>query len=65
MYKKRLKIGWKKVHGKSLSVCYRKNSFNFISDGLNLLVWVTHEKFELDRWIQKLFIFKPRASVQL
>ena len=63
MYKKGLKIGWKKVHGKSLSVCYRKNSFNFNSDGLNLLVWVTHKKFELDRWIRKLFILKSRATV--
>ena len=59
---KGLEIGWKKVHRKSLSVCLKKNSSNFISDGLKLLVWVTHKKFELDRWIQKLFIFKPRAS---
>ena len=61
MYKNGLKIVWKKVHGKSLSLCYQKNSSNFISDGLNLLVWVTHKKFELDIWIRKLFIFKPWA----
>ena len=61
---KGLKIGWKKVHWKSLSVCLKKNSSNFISDGLKLLVWVTHKKFELDRWIRKLLIFKPRANVK-
>ena len=59
---KGLKIGWKKVHRKSLSVWLKKNPFNFISDGLKLLVWVTHKKFERDRWIQKLLIFKPRAN---
>ena len=52
-----------KVRRKSLSVCLKKNSPNFISDGLKLLVWVTHKKFELDRWIQQLLIFKPRATV--
>ena len=62
IHKKVLKIGWKKVHRKSFSVCLKKNSSNFISDGLNLLVWVTHKKIELDRWIRKLFIFKQRAS---
>ena len=61
---KGLKIGWKKVHRKSLSVCLKKNPSNFISDGLKLLVWVTHKQFELDRWIQKLLIFKPRATAQ-
>ena len=29
-----------------------KNSSSIIFDGLNLLVWVTHEKFELFRWIR-------------
>ena len=62
---KGLKIGWKKVHRKSFSVCLKKNSSKVISDGLKLLVWVTHEQFELDRWIRKLFIFKPRATVQV
>ena len=59
---KGLKIGWKKVHRKSLSLRVRKNSCNFIFYGPNLLVWVTHGKFELEGWIQKLFIVKPRAS---
>ena len=42
---KGLKIGWKKVHRKSLSLRVRKNSCNFIFYGPNLLVWVTHGKF--------------------
>ena len=41
--KKVLKIWWKKVHRKSFSMCLKKNSSNFISKGLNLLVWVTHK----------------------
>jgi hypothetical protein len=40
-----------------------KNSCNLISNGPNLLVWVTHGKFELEGWIRKLFIVKPRATV--
>ena len=51
----------KKVHGQSLSLRVRKNSCNFISNGPILLVWVTHGKFELEGWIQKLFMIKPRA----
>ena len=61
---KGLKIVWKKVHWKSLSLRIRKNLCNLIFYGPNLLVWVTHGKFELEGWIQKLFIVKPRASVQ-
>ena len=51
-----------KVHEKSLSVCMQNNSCYFISNGSILLVLITHRKFELDRWIQKLFIVKPRAT---
>ena len=61
---KGLKIGWKKVHRKSLSLRVRKNSCNLIFYGPNLLVWVTHGKFELEWRIQKLFIVKPRATAQ-
>ena len=62
-HRKGLKNGWKKVHGKSLSVRVRKNSGNFISNGPILLVWVTHDKFELEGLIWKLFTVKPRATV--
>ena len=41
----------------------RKNSWNFIFYGPNLLVWVTHGNFELEGWIWKLFIVKPRGNV--
>ena len=60
---KRPENGWKKVHGKSLSVRIRKNSGTFISNGPILLVWVTHKKFELEGLIWKLFTVKPRAIV--
>ena len=46
-----------------MSLRVRKNPFNFIFDGPNLLVWVTHGKFELEGWIGKLFIVKPQANV--
>ena len=51
----------KKSSPKSLSLRVRKNSCNFIFYGPNLLVWVTHGKFGLEGWIQKLFIVKPQA----
>ena len=64
-YGKDLKNGWKKVHGKSLSVCQMKNLCNFISYGTILFVWVTHKTFELDKWIKQFFIVKHRATEQL
>ena len=47
-----------------LSLRLRQNSFNFIYNGPILLVWVTHGKVEMEGWIQKHFIVKPRVSVQ-
>ena len=46
-------------------MCMQKNSFYITSNGPILLVWVTHNKFELARQIGKLFIVKPRATVEV
>ena len=62
--KKSLKMGEQKFDKKSLSLRLQKNSNNFINNGPILLVQVTHVKFELEGWIPKLFIVKPRAMVQ-
>ena len=46
----------KKVHGKSLSLRLRKNSYNFTSNGPILLALVKYGKFELEGWIKQLLL---------
>ena len=38
----------------SLILCRKKNHYYFIFKGPILLDWVTHGKFELERWIKKI-----------